>query len=71
MATRYLPSLVLAGGQPGQATGIGLMDGRTQLGGAPTAYVCRRYVCEAPERDPSALGIRLDAAARVPHGSHV
>jgi uncharacterized protein len=71
VATRYLPSLVLAGGQPGQTTGIGLMDGRSQLGGAPTAYVCRRYVCEAPERDPAALGVRLDAAARVSHGSHV
>ena len=70
VATRYVPSLVLAGGQPGRTTGIGLMDGRPQLEGAAAAYVCRHYVCEAPERDAEALGARLDAAARPPQRTH-
>jgi len=62
---RYLPALVLAGGEPGEATaGIGLLDQREVRGGAPTAYVCRNYACDEPVTDPRALGEQLDRASR-------
>ena len=50
----YVPSLVLACGRGDAVRGLPLFQGR---GGepAPTAYVCRRYVCGLPVTDPEAL----------------
>ena len=56
VAGRYVPSLVMAGGE--NVEGIALMAGRS--GGAATAYVCRRYACSAPTRDPVELGRQLE-----------
>jgi uncharacterized protein YyaL (SSP411 family) len=56
VGARYLPSLVLAGGPADSTSGIALLDGRTAIGGAPTAYVCR---------DPDTLGAQLEKAARI------
>ena len=72
-ASRYLPSLVLAGGG-GETLGVerpnekpvgsvpllrdrGLIDGRS------AAYVCRGFVCDAPTADPRVLGEQLERAA--------
>ena len=58
-AERYLPSLVLAGGQGAGAEGITLLEGRA--GDAPVAYVCRAYACDAPTSDVGVLSAQLDA----------
>jgi uncharacterized protein len=67
VATRYVPSLVLAGGMPDDAAGIALLEGRPLLGGRATAYVCRGYACDAPAVEPEVLALQLEAAvaARV------
>ena len=63
VATHYVPSLVLAGGN-GEG-GIALMNGRMPQSGEPTAYVCRSYACDEPATDPAVLARQLDAAGRV------
>jgi uncharacterized protein YyaL (SSP411 family) len=56
-ASRYLPSLVLAGGR--ETDGIALLEGREAK--SPTAYVCRSYACDAPTSDVGVLAEQLDA----------
>jgi uncharacterized protein YyaL (SSP411 family) len=52
----WCPELVLAAGQPGAATGrLELLAGRPTLDGAPAAYVCRDFACQAPIAEPAAL----------------
>ncbi|MFW5471168.1 thioredoxin domain-containing protein [Knoellia sp. CPCC 206435] len=48
------PGLVLAHGQP-DAPGQPLLASRPLVGGEPTAYVCRGFVCDAPVTDVGAL----------------
>ena len=43
------------------AEGLPLLTGRHAVDGKPTAYVCRRYVCQLPVTDPTALAGQLDA----------
>ena len=50
---RFDPLRVLAWGRP---DGVPLMQDRPAVGGAPTAYVCRDFVCDAPVTDTVALG---------------
>ena len=61
---RYLPNRVVAGVADGAAgiEGLPLLAGRRAVDGRPTAYVCRRYVCETPTTDPADLARRLDDA---------
>jgi uncharacterized protein YyaL (SSP411 family) len=59
---RYLPNRVVAGaadGAPG-IEGLPLLAGRRAVDGRPTAYLCRRYVCETPTTDPADLARRLE-----------
>jgi hypothetical protein len=58
-AARYMPSLVLAGGWGRAVHGLALMDGRERIDGRATAYVCRRYACEAPATDAATLASQL------------
>jgi uncharacterized protein YyaL (SSP411 family) len=51
-------------GEPG-TVGVPLLDDRPMLGGVPTAYVCRHFVCEAPTTDPAALAASLGARMQV------
>jgi hypothetical protein len=62
-ASRYLPSLVIAGGAPEHANGIALLHDRVARSGRPTAYLCRRYVCAEPATDPERLIQQIDAAS--------
>ena len=62
VSSRYVPSLVLAGGD---TSGVALLDGREARNGMPTAYVCRSYACEEPVSDPAALAAQLEKAGRV------
>ncbi len=60
---RYQPNRVVVGaaeGAPG-AGGLPLLAGRGTVNGRPTAYVCRRYVCQLPVTEPEALAQQLDA----------
>jgi uncharacterized protein len=63
VAAHYVPSLVLAGGDPPRNT-IALLAERTELDGKPTAYVCHSYICDQPVTDPSALAAQLESAPR-------
>jgi uncharacterized protein len=65
----YVPSLVLAGGPPGESAGIALLDGRPEVNGAATAYVCHHYMCDTPQTDPAKLAAQISAAVRARHGS--
>ena len=59
---RYLPNRVMAGtaeGAPGAAR-LPLLEGKSAVGGRAAAYVCRRYVCQAPTTDAQALERQLD-----------
>jgi uncharacterized protein len=60
---RYLPNRVVAGAPEGAASaaGLPLLSERGTLGGAPTAYVCRNYVCQLPVTDPADLARQLHA----------
>jgi uncharacterized protein YyaL (SSP411 family) len=55
------PGAVLAAGAPG-AHPAPLHQGRGLAGGAPTAYVCRGFVCALPTGDPAVLARQLQEA---------
>ena len=61
--TRYVPGLLLAVGRGAAVEGLSLFEGRAT--DAPTAYLCRGSVCDAPARDPATLAAQLDALARA------
>ena len=54
----YRPNLVLAVGE--EAEHVPLLGNRPQIGGIPTAYVCRRFVCKTPVTDAGSLLEQLD-----------
>ena len=59
---RFAPNTVLAVVAPedsGTQALVPLLDGRTQVGGRATAYVCERFVCQSPLTDPGALAALL------------
>jgi hypothetical protein len=57
---QYRPNRIVAGsGEPAPAD-LPLLAHRRALGGAPAAYVCRRYVCGAPTADPAELATLLE-----------
>ena len=53
------PGAVLAVGAPGSTHP--LLAGRGLVGGAPAAYVCRHFTCDAPVTDPTRLAEVLGA----------
>ncbi len=56
VAERYVPSLLLAGGD---AHGIAVMKDRAR--NEPTAFVCHAYTCSAPTTDSAILGKLLSS----------
>jgi uncharacterized protein len=59
---RYLPNKVVAAAAPGDervASAVKLLEGRTQLDGRATAYVCHNYYCEAPVTEAEGLAAQL------------
>jgi uncharacterized protein YyaL (SSP411 family) len=58
VASRYVPSLVLAFGAGSSAEGIELL--RRRASDAPMAYVCTAYACDAPTSDPFELRGQLE-----------
>ena len=63
VAARYVPSLVLAGGTAGPPE---LLDGKTELQGRATAYVCRGFRCDSPTGEPAELDAQLASATGSP-----
>jgi uncharacterized protein YyaL (SSP411 family) len=61
---RYLPNKVLVLAHPQQVDElrqrVPLLAGRTQIDGAPTAYVCENYTCQLPVTEPDALLRQLE-----------
>jgi uncharacterized protein YyaL (SSP411 family) len=58
----YAPNLLLIGGAAGQVDNASMvLDDREALRGLPTAYLCEKYVCQAPTTDPAELRAQLDA----------
>jgi uncharacterized protein YyaL (SSP411 family) len=56
----YRPFQVVAAGEGGAEGGVPLLENRTQIDGKATAYVCRRFVCQAPVTDPQELARQLE-----------
>ena len=65
VAEQYVPSLVLAGGSPGENHLVRLLDDRTMIDHRATAYVCRGYACDKPVTDAESLAEQLENAARA------
>jgi uncharacterized protein YyaL (SSP411 family) len=65
VAERYVPSLVLAGGNFGERSTIKLLEDRPLVDDTPTAYVCRNYTCDRPVTKPELLASQLENAARA------
>ena len=53
----YRPHVVLATGEP---DGVPLLEGREPVDGHAAAYVCERFVCQAPVTSPDDLAAALD-----------
>jgi hypothetical protein len=62
VAAQYIPSLVLAGGEPSSSQGLALFEGREMRNGKATAYVCRQFTCESPVTTSEALRDQLERA---------
>lgn len=60
--SRYRPRQVLAGGPAGSKTPALLRD-RSEAGGKPAAYLCRKFTCQAPVTDRASLEALLDGDA--------
>ena len=52
------PGLVVAVGEEGRSV-VPLLADRPAIGGRPTAYPCRGFVCDLPVTDPDALRAAL------------
>jgi uncharacterized protein YyaL (SSP411 family) len=55
------PAAAVAVGDPASGPGIPLLQDRPLVSGAPAAYVCRHFTCEAPTTDPAVLATALGA----------
>jgi hypothetical protein len=62
VAQHFTPSLILGGGVGQGMTTLALTDGKEAIGGLTTAYVCRRYLCDAPTHHPEELTTQLRRA---------
>ena len=63
----YLPNIVLVGAREGEADDLTpLLRDRPAVDGRATAYLCERFVCQAPTPEPAALAQQLGLATN--HG---
>jgi hypothetical protein len=62
----YAPNLLLVGAPEGEGAEVTpLLQERPLLDGKPTAYVCERFLCQAPTTDPQELLSQLKSL--LPH----
>ena len=64
VARQYLPALVLAGGAPGDESGVALLEDRIAREGKATGYVCRQYLCSEPTVDRRRFAELLQESVR-------
>ncbi|MGH2626429.1 MAG: hypothetical protein ACRDHY_07255, partial [Anaerolineales bacterium] len=64
--SRYLPRLVVAGGNPDTPRHPALLAGRTMIDGQPTAYLCRQFSCQLPVTEPGDLERQLEDSNSPP-----
>lgn len=60
--SRYLPNKVVAKASPKDTDAFGaipLLQGRSELEGRPTAYVCEHFACKRPVTTPAELATQL------------
>ena len=62
----FRPNLVLAVAADPVASAVPLLEGRTEMDGQPTAYLCRGFACRLPVTEPAALREQLSAVAASP-----
>ena len=56
----YLPNKVVAGiTAENELHGIPLLEGKSMLGGRPTAYVCHNFTCDTPTIEATELSRQL------------
>ena len=48
---------------PWEDAGLPVFEGRDEVDGKPTAYVCRNRACQLPTSDPRVLAGQLDASS--------
>jgi uncharacterized protein YyaL (SSP411 family) len=66
-ASVFAPDLVIgACGSPSALETWPLFAGKQPLAGAPTAYVCRGYACQAPTHDPGKVAQQVAALETQP-----
>jgi uncharacterized protein YyaL (SSP411 family) len=58
----YIPNKTIAIADPARDATLPLAEGKTQVDGRPTVYVCHRYACSAPVTAWEALEPLLEAA---------
>ena len=56
----YRPFQVVAAKGKSDEAVLPLLENRPQIDGTGTAYVCRRFLCEAPVTDPAELAAKLN-----------
>jgi hypothetical protein len=59
VSSRFLPNRVMAASVNGSPDGVALLRDKPQTDAA-VAYVCERFVCQAPTSDPLELASQLD-----------
>lgn len=57
----YRPNQVVAYARDGNDPEVPLLADRTAVDGHPTAYVCRKFVCQLPVTEPEALRAQANA----------
>lgn len=55
--TAFIPNKVVAGAPPGIESP--LLEGKVEVRGSPTAYVCENYSCKMPATEPKELAAQL------------
>jgi uncharacterized protein len=64
LAKRFVPNVVVAVAPAGVVPqGLTLLEGRPQIDGEPTAYVCERFACKLPVTRPEDLRDQLGVVA--------
>ncbi len=61
----FRPHQVLALLQPPVGSAIPLLQGRAQLGGQATAYVCRNFACQLPVTTRAALHMQTGSPVQT------
>jgi len=62
----YIPTRVVAGGDPSTVPPLPLLEGRKPMDGMATAFVCRNYTCTAPLQTPESVADELAKEVRKP-----